>query len=72
MQHAIAGLILQQGLRLKIVQAHLEIEERVLTHITYSHMIQVMQAKSTKKMDELLTPIEYREVIHSENLISGV
>ena len=64
--------MLKQGVHPKIVQERLGHSDIALTLNTYSHVLPTLQNEAAAKLDELLTPIEYRDVIAARNLGLGI
>jgi integrase len=67
LRHTAATLMLKQGVHPKIVQERLGHADIVLTLNTYSHVLPTMQNEAAAKLDELLTPIEYKDVVSFTN-----
>jgi len=68
LRHTAATLMLKQGVHPKIVQERLGHSDIALTLNTYSHVLPTLQNEAAAKLDELLTPIEYKDVVSVGNL----
>lgn len=71
LRHTAATLMLKQGVHPKIVQERRH-SDIALTLNTYSHVLPSLQNEAAAKLDELLTPIEYKDVISIGNLGGGI
>ena len=65
LKHIAATLMFKQGIHPKVVQERLGHSDISLTLNTYSHATPAMQQEAAAKMDELLKPIKYKDVVVS-------
>jgi integrase len=68
LRHTAATLMFKQGIHPKVVQERLGHSDITISLNIYSHVIPSIQKEAAAKMDELLTPIEYKDVFHNGNI----
>jgi integrase len=63
LRHTATTLLLQQGIRPKVLQEHLDHSNISMTMDIYSHVMPSMQDEAADKIDELISLIDVSSVL---------